>query len=71
MGDEIQYPIFRFEKFNERRLARGVEAAQFYVVFDENDGEFLWMSQSDIVKNLKLFPSAADELVKGLAKYPD
>jgi len=54
---------FKFIEFNERRAMRGAEAARVEV-----DGEWLWMSKSDIKKNIKAFGNHP-ELQKALAAY--
>ncbi|SDJ89448.1 hypothetical protein [Billgrantia gudaonensis] len=48
-------PAFRFVEFNPRRARRGAEAARVEVTYDEGDVDFLWMSPSDIRKNIAEF----------------
>lgn len=56
---------WRFIEFNPRRAMRGAEAAQ--VEIDE-DGEWVWMSKSDIAKNMMRF-GAHPELQKAHDAY--
>ena len=62
-------PSIVFSEFNAHRAARGVEAARFEVVGADRVSTSLWMSASDIQKNLAKFPHAQQELKKGLAAY--
>lgn len=56
---------WRFIEFNPRRAARSVEAARVEV---DPDGEWLWMSRSDIKNNIREFGDHA-ELQKALVAY--
>lgn len=58
---------FRFIEFNERRAARGADAARVAVI---QDGEevWLWMSKIDIAKNMMTF-GRHPELVKAIQSY--
>lgn len=58
-------PEFKFIEFNPRRKLRGVEAARVQV---HPDGEWVWMSKSDIKKNMALFGNHP-ELIKALEQY--
>jgi ribosomal 50S subunit-associated protein YjgA (DUF615 family) len=59
----------KFDNFNQRRHMRGADAAQFLITHEDGEEEYLWMSKSDIQKNLKQFPEHAEELNKGLHCY--
>ncbi len=59
----------KFDNFNPRRHMRGADAAQFLISYGDADDELVWMSKSDIQKNLKQFPEHAEELNKGLHCY--
>lgn len=59
---------FRFVEFNDRRYARGAEAARVAVRSVAGE-ELLWMSKSDIKKNIKAFGPSA-ELLKAYEAYP-
>jgi hypothetical protein len=48
-------PAFRFVEFNPRRASRGAEAARVEVTYDEGDVDFLWMSPTDIRRNMHQF----------------
>lgn len=56
---------FKFIEFNDRRAMRGAEAARVEV---SPDGEWLWMSKTDIWLNMKEFGAHA-ELQKALEAY--
>lgn len=56
-------PQFTFLEFNQRRAMRGAPAARVQV---DADGGWLWMSASDIKKNVKEF-GPDPELMKALA----
>ena len=58
-------PEFVFIKFNPRRKMRGAPAARVQV---DRSGVWLWMSRSDLQKNIKAF-GAHSELLKALAEY--
>lgn len=58
---------FELVRFNPRRLRRGAEAAEIKVC-DNNDECLLWMSASDIRKNIKLFGEQA-AFTKALQHY--
>jgi len=58
-------PYFRFVEFNNRRAIRDVAAARVEI---DPDGEWLWMTKSDIKANIKTF-GCHDELVKALNAY--
>lgn len=59
---------FKLERWNPRRVARGAEGAQIAVLVDGEPAETLWMSKSDIVKNIKNF-GEHPALVEALALY--
>lgn len=46
--------VFSLHRYNPRRAARGVEAAEVRLV-DGGEEFFLWMSQTDIRKNIEEF----------------
>ena len=56
-------PDFILTDFNVRRFQRGAPAASYNV-----DDGWLWMTLSDIRKNIKLF-GEHPELIKGLMAY--
>ena len=58
----------QFIEFHERRWSRGADAARFQI---HQDGEpyWIWMSKTDIKKNMLQFPYAKEELQKGLDAY--
>ncbi|MDO9596726.1 MAG: hypothetical protein Q7J47_03300 [Azoarcus sp.] len=58
---------FRLVEFNDRRYARGADAARVAAI---EDGEevWLWMSKRDIEKNMTAF-GRHPELVKALEAY--
>jgi len=56
---------FKFIEYNHRRAMRGAAAARVEV---DTDGEWLWMTPSDIWKNMKSF-GAHPELQKALDAY--
>lgn len=60
-------PRFTFIEFNERRRARGAEAARVEVDYGTGSG-LLWMSERDIRRNIMTFGPCA-ELDKALAAY--
>jgi hypothetical protein len=62
-----QNVTFRFIEFNNRRAARGVEAARVEYI-DDNGSELLWMSKSDIAKNMMVF-GKEPELIKAYEAY--
>ena len=64
-----EHPKIKFYDFNPRRLARGAEACRFEIVDEDGGNELLWMSKSDIRRNMMAFPHAKDELQKGLDAY--
>lgn len=64
-----EYPKIEFAEFNPRRLARGAEACRFNVKDAEGEWGWLWMSKSDIRRNMMAFPHAKGELQKGLDAY--
>lgn len=45
---------FKLVRFNKRRLLRGAEAAEVDVFEDGVHTQRLWMSQTDIKRNVKL-----------------
>ncbi len=58
---------FRFEEFNPCRAMRGADAARVVVI--ENGEEYwLWMSKTDIAKNMMSF-GRHPELVKAHNEY--
>jgi hypothetical protein len=65
---EVKTMEFEFLEFNERRYSRTPNAAKFN--FDDGKGCFgwLWMSLSDIKKNIKEF-GEHPELLKAKAEY--
>lgn len=53
MTDAEETPIdFRFVEFNRMRALRGARAARVAVI-DDGEEDWLWMSLSDINKNIK------------------
>ena len=58
---------FKFVEFNSRRAIRGVEAARVEII---EDGEeyLVWMSKSDILKNMIQF-GRHPELEKAYSAY--
>lgn len=56
---------FKLIEFNERRLARGAEAARAEISLD---GEWLWMSKMDVRANIREF-GPHPELVKARDAY--
>ena len=64
-----KYPNMFFMEFNNRRKMRGADAARFEVFYSDNESELLWMSKTDIRKNMKTFPHCVGELLRGLAAY--
>lgn len=50
-----QYPQFEVIEFNKRRLARGADALRMRVVYAEGDDDELWMSPTDLRKNIQQF----------------
>lgn len=59
----------KFDSFNARRYMRGADAAEFLITHDDGETEYLWMSKSDIQKNIKQFPEHTEELNKGMYAY--
>lgn len=60
-------PEFRFVEYNPRRAMRGADAVRVAVI--ENGEEcWLWMSRTDIRKNIMIF-GRHPELVKALEAY--
>lgn len=64
-----EYPKITFYDFNPRRLARGAESCRVDIEHAEGERDLLWMSKSDIRRNMMAFPHAKDELQKGLDAY--
>ena len=60
---------FRLIEFNSRRAQRGAEAARVAVI-EDGDEQWLWMSKSDIAKNMMTF-GKHPELVKAHEAYSD
>lgn len=58
---------FRFIEFNDRRYARGAEAARVAVI-ENGEEDWLWMSKRDIAKNMMAF-GRHPELVKAHEAY--
>ena len=58
---------FKFIEFNRRRAMRGAQAARVEII-DGEDIFDLWMSPSDINKNIKEF-GRHPELIKALEAY--
>lgn len=58
---------FRFVEFNDRRNARGVDAARVAVI-EDGEEDWLWMSKQDIAKNMMAF-GRHPELVKAHEAY--
>ena len=46
--------VFELIEFNQRRLARGVEAARVDYELDGGNG-WMWMSAADVEKNIRKF----------------
>ena len=45
---------FKFSRYNPRRAARGVEAVEV-IVIENGEEHYLWMSKSDLSKNIMIF----------------
>ena len=58
---------FRFIEFNDRRMARGADAARVAAIKD-GEKDWLWMSKRDIAKNMMVF-GPHPELVKAHDAY--
>ena len=58
---------FRFIEFNDRRHARGAEAARVAVI-EDGEEDWLWMSKRDIANNMRKF-GRHPELVKAHEAY--
>ena len=58
---------FRFIEFNVRRYARGADAARVEIT-EDGEKDWLWMSKSDIAKNIMTF-GRHPELVIAHAAY--
>lgn len=58
-----------FSEFNLVRNARGKDAARFDIVDDEGESYWLWLSKTDIKRNIKAFPECKAELQKALNCY--
>lgn len=58
---------FKFIEFNDRRYARGADAARVAVI-DDGEEDWLWMSKRDISKNMMAF-GRHPELVKAHEAY--
>ena len=59
---------FQFINFNPRRAMRGAEAANVLVINDDGEDDMLWMSRSDIGRNMIAF-GRHPELVKAHEAY--
>lgn len=59
---------FEFIEFNPRRAMRGADAARVRAIHDDGSDDVLWMSKSDIAKNMMAF-GRCDELVKAHDSY--
>lgn len=42
-------------RYNPRRKARGAEAAEVSVVWDDGEQDTLWMSERNLKENIKLY----------------
>lgn len=59
---------FDFDSFNHHRYCRGADAARVLVTQDDGETNLLWMSETDISKNVALFgPHFA--LLKAAGQY--
>ena len=58
---------FRFIEFNDRRYARGADAARVAAI-EDGEEDWLWMSKIDIAKNMMTFGRHPD-LVKAHEAY--
>ena len=58
-----------FMDFNQRRHMRGAAAARFEILYSDGETELLWMTPTEIRKNMKAFPHCIGELTRGLACY--
>lgn len=58
---------FRFIEYNPRRAERGADAVRVAVLQDGEE-DWLWMSKSDIAKNMMVF-GRHPELVKAHEAY--
>ncbi len=54
-----QNPTFSLYRYNPRRRARGVEAAEVEVKWPDGRRDLLWMSERNIRDNLKEFGESA------------
>jgi len=59
---------WRFIEFNPRRKSRGAEAARVEVFEDGESCGWLWMSERDILNNIRDF-GESEELRKALVAY--
>lgn len=59
---------FKFIEFNPRRAIRGADAARVEVTYGDGESEWLWMSKSDISRNMMAF-GRCDELTKAHQAY--
>lgn len=59
---------FKFEEFNECRAMRGARAARVIVTDDGGEEDWLWMSRTDIQKNIQKF-GHHPELLKAKLAY--
>lgn len=67
MSSQEEQVTFKFLEFNARRHARKVEAARVEVTYAGQD-QVLWMSKSDLQKNLQIY-NDDPELLKALGSY--
>ena len=68
---EVQPPkttLYTLIEFNQTRHFRGKEAAKIRIIEPNGDDYWLWMSVSDIKKNIKQFGDQ-DAFTKALAAY--
>jgi hypothetical protein len=65
----MQTTDIKFSYFNHRRRLRGADAASFDVTVEDGTIHWLWMSETDIKKNILQFPEFRAELEKGLKCY--
>ena len=56
---------FRFIEFNPRRAARGARAARVEV-----NGDWVWMSKTDLQENMKIF-GPLEAFTKAIEAYKD
>ena len=59
---------FKFVEFNARRAMRGAEAVRVLATYEDGTEDLLWMSKSDIGRNMMAY-GRHPELVKAHEAY--